>query len=145
MKTFLPKVASIERRWYVIDVRDRVLGRVASRIASILTGKDKPIYTDYIDTGDFVIVINADRIRLTGKKWQEKVYYSHSGYPGGLKKITAGELLRKHPRRLVEYAVKGMLPKNKLGRKMMKKLKVYAGQDHPHQAQKPTARVLLGR
>ena len=142
MKTFLPKVASIERKWYVVDARDRVLGRVASRIASILTGKDKPIYTDYIDTGDFVIVINADRIRLTGKKWQEKVYYSHSGYPGGLKKITAGELLRKHPTRLMEHAVKGMLPKNKLGRKMMKKLKVYTGQDHPHQAQKPTARVL---
>ncbi len=142
MKTFLPRVASIERKWFVVDGRDRVLGRIASRVASILMGKEKPTYTDFMDTGDFVIVINADRIKLTGKKYQEKMYYSHSGYPGGLKKISAGELLKKHPKRLVEYAVKGMLPKNKLGKKMLKKLKVYAGQDHPHQAQKPVARVL---
>ncbi len=137
MKTFLPQEEAIERRWYVIDAADRVLGRVASRVASVLMGKDKPTYTEFLDTGDFVVVLNADKIRLTGKKLDQKVYRRHSGYPGGLKEVTAREMLEKHPERLVESAVKGMLPKNKLGSKMIKKLKVYAGADHPHQAQKP--------
>jgi large subunit ribosomal protein L13 len=142
MRTFLPRLNAIERQWHVVDAQGQVLGRMASRIASVLMGKEKPEYTDFLDTGDFVIVINADKVRLTGKKWEQKTYYSHSGYPGGIKKITAGALLSKHPERLVEGAVKGMLPKNKLGRKMLKKLKVYIGQQHPHQAQKPTSLVL---
>lgn len=137
MKTFLPQEEAIERRWYVIDAADRVLGRVASRVASVLMGKDKPIYTEFLDTGDFVVVLNADKIRLTGKKLDQKVYRRHSGYPGGLKEVTARQMLEKHPERVVESAVKGMLPKNKLGSKMIKKLKVYAGPEHPHQAQKP--------
>lgn len=142
MKTFLPDVRAIERNWYVVDVQDQVLGRIASRVASILMGKEKPWYVDFLDTGDFVIVVNADKVKLTGKKQEQKSYYSHSGYPGGLKKISAGDLLSKHPERLVRSAVKGMLPKNKLGKKMLKKLKVYATQQHPHQAQKPVALVL---
>ncbi len=137
MKTFLPKVDEISRKWLLVDAQDQVLGRMASAIATILMGKDKPIYTAFLDTGDYVVVVNAEKIRLTGKKMDEKVYYSHSGYPGGLKEIKARDLHKKHPERLVEYAVKGMLPKNKLGRKMIKKLKVYRGPDHPHAAQKP--------
>jgi len=137
MKTFLPQEEAIERRWYVVDAADRVLGRVASRVASVLMGKDKPTYTEFLDTGDFVVVLNADKIRLTGKKLDQKVYRRHSGYPGGLKEVTARQMLEKHPERVVESAVKGMLPKNKLGSKMIKKLKVYAGSEHPHQAQKP--------
>ena len=137
MKTYLPPVNEIDRKWYVVDAEDRILGRLASRIASILMGKEKPWYTDFLDTGDFLIVVNADKVRLTGKKWESKTYYSHSGYPGGLKQIRAKDLLNKHPERLMRLAVKGMLPKNKLGRRMLKKLKVYAGSDHPHQAQKP--------
>ncbi len=137
MKTFLPQEEAIERRWYIIDAADRVLGRLASRVASVLMGKDKPSYTEFLDTGDFVVVLNAEKIRLTGKKLDQKVYRRHSGYPGGLKEVTAREMLEKHPERVVESAVKGMLPKSKLGSKMIKKLKVYAGPDHPHQAQKP--------
>jgi large subunit ribosomal protein L13 len=137
MKTFLPQEEAIERRWYVVDAADRVLGRVASRVASVLMGKDKPSYTEFLDTGDFVVVLNADKIRLTGNKLDQKVYRRHSGYPGGLKEVTAREMLQKHPERIVESAVKGMLPKTKLGSKMIKKLKVYAGPEHPHQAQKP--------
>ena len=142
MKTYLPPVHEIERKWHLVDAEDRVLGRLASRIATVLMGKDKPCYTDFLDTGDFLIVINADKVKLTGNKWENKTYYSHSGYPGGLKQIKARELLDKHPEQLMKLAVKGMLPKNKLGRRMLKKLKVYAGSDHPHQAQKPEPLVL---
>lgn len=137
MKTFVPQVDAIERKWHVIDVADQVLGRVASRVASILMGKEKAYYTDFLETGDFVVVVNAGSIRLTGKKWEQKVYRSHSGYPGGLKETSARDLFQKHPERLMEYAVRGMLPKNKIGDKLIRKLKVYAGADHPHQAQKP--------
>lgn len=137
MKTFVPQVDAIERNWYVIDAADQVLGRVASRVASILMGKDKACYTDFLETGDFVVIVNAGGIRLTGKKWEQKMYRSHSGYPGGLKEISARDLFEKHPERLMEFAVRGMLPKNKMGDKLIRKLKVYAGADHPHQAQKP--------
>lgn len=137
MKTFLPKVDEIERKWFVVDAQGRILGRLASAVASILMGKDKPHYTAFLDTGDFVIIVNADKVKLTGKKLQEKVYYSHSGQPGSLKQITAKDLLSKHPERVVRSAVRGMLPKNRLGRKMLSKLKVYAGPEHRHQAQKP--------
>jgi large subunit ribosomal protein L13 len=139
MKTFLPKVESLDRRWFLVDASDQVLGRIASEIASVLMGKGKPTYTDFLDTGDFVIVINAERIRLTGKKWDDKVYYSHSGYPGGLKEVSARRMLEKHPERIVQFAVKGMLPKNKLGSRMLKRLKVYSGEEHPHVAQQPEA------
>ncbi len=131
----------IDRKWYLVDAEDRILGRLASRIASILMGTEKPWYCDFLDTGDFLIVVNADKIMLTGNKWEDKIYYAHSGYSGGLKEIRAKDLRSKHPERLMRFAVKGMLPKNKLGRKMLKKLKVYAGSDHPHQAQKPEALV----
>lgn len=137
MKTFLPDIETLERKWWILDAQDQVLGRLASRAASLLMGKVKPSYTDFLDTGDFVIVVNVDKVRLTGKKWQEKNYYHHTGYPGGIKRVTAKELLDKHPERLIEYAVQGMLPKNKLGSHMIKRLKVYAGPEHPHQAQKP--------
>ncbi len=137
MKTFVPQVEAIERKWHVVDAADQVLGRVASRVASILMGKEKAYYTDFLETGDFVVVVNAGSIRLTGKKWDQKIYRSHSGYPGGLKEISAKDLFQKHPERLMEYAVRGMLPKNKMGDKLFRKLKVYAGADHPHQAQKP--------
>jgi large subunit ribosomal protein L13 len=137
MSTYFPKSGEIERKWYVVDAEDQVVGRLASRIASVLMGKDKPCYTDFLDTGDFVVVVNAEKVRLTGKKWSDKVYYSHSGYPGGLKQSRAEHLLNQHPERLLQLAVKGMLPKTKLGRSMFKKLKVYAGNQHPHQAQNP--------
>lgn len=137
MKTYLPKVDEIDRKWYVVDAEARVLGRVASRVATVLMGKEKPIYTDFLDTGDFVVVVNADKLKLTGRKLEEKKYYRHSGYPGGLREATAGQVLDKHPERLIQLAVKGMLPKNKLGRRMLKRLKVYAGGEHPHQAQQP--------
>jgi large subunit ribosomal protein L13 len=137
MKTFLPKVEASDRKWYLVDASSQVLGRLASRIASILMGKEKPTYTDFLDTGDFVVVVNVDKVRLTGKKWDDKFYYSHSGYPGGIKQISAKQLLEKHPERVIRFAVKGMLPKNKLGRRMLKRLKVYSGSEHPHAAQKP--------
>ena len=120
-----------------MDASDQVLGRLATRLATLLMGKDRSNYTDFLDTGAFVIVVNADKVRLTGRKWSQKVYYSHSRYPGGLKEITAENLLRRYPDRLVRLAVRGMLPKNKLGKRMIRKLKIYAGADHPHQAQKP--------
>jgi len=120
-----------------VDAEGKTLGRLASRVAAILKGKHKPIYTPHADMGDYVIVINADKIHVTGRKMLQKMYYRHSGYPGGLKSINLRDLLQRHPTRAVEYAVKGMLPKNRLGRRMFKKLKVYAGSDHPHQAQKP--------
>jgi len=137
MKTFLPSVDGLDRKWYVVDAREQVLGRLASQVASVLMGKDKPIYTDFLDTGDFVVVINADRVKLTGNKLDDKMYYSHSGYPGGLKQINARRLMDKKPGALIHFAVRGMLPKNKLGRRMLKRLKVYAGDKHPHQAQQP--------
>lgn len=137
MKTFLPQINELERTWYVVDANDQVLGRMATRIASFLMGKEKPIYTDFLDTGDFIVVVNIDKVKLSGKKWEDKIYYSHSGYPGGLKQISAAKLMEKHPDRVIKHAVKGMLPKNKLGKQMLKRLKVYTGPEHPHSAQKP--------
>ena len=136
-RTYMAKPGEVERKWWVIDASDKILGRLATRIATILQGKHKPQYTPHVDIGDYVIVINADKIKLTGKKWLQKKYYRHSGYPGGLKVQTAQDILNKHPERLIYHAVKGMLPKNRLGRKMLKKLKIYAGSEHPHEAQKP--------
>ena len=137
IKTFIAKKEDIQREWHVIDAKDKILGRMASRIAMILQGKTKPTYTPHVDTGDFVIVLNAGGIKLTGNKMRDKVYYTHSGYPGGLKKYPIKLWLEKHPDRVVKLAVKRMLPKTKLGNAMIKKLKVYAGSDHPHEAQQP--------
>ena len=138
MKTYMATKESVQRKWYLIDATDKTLGRLASQIASILRGKHKPIYTPHVDTGDHVIVINAEKIRLTGNKLQDKKYYHHSGYPGGLKVRTAADLLNcGRPERVLKLAVWGMLPHNRLGRKMFKKLKVYAGNEHPHSAQQP--------
>ena len=137
MKTFVTKPAEVERNWYVVDADGENLGRLASKIAVILRGKHKPIYSPSVDCGDYVIVLNAGKITVTGRRMDQKVYYHHSGYPGGIKSITLRDQLEKHPTRPVEMAVKGMLPKNKLGRKMLTKLKVYAGSEHPHEAQKP--------
>ncbi|MEU6996811.1 50S ribosomal protein L13 [Nonomuraea sp. NPDC046570] len=137
MPTYSPKPADVQRQWYVIDATDVVLGRLASHVATLLRGKHKPIFANHVDTGDFVIVINADKVHLSGNKLEQKKAYRHSGYPGGLRAVSYGELMEKRPDRAVEKAVKGMLPKNALGRKMAKKLKVYAGSDHPHQAQQP--------
>ena len=137
MKTFIAKKEGVSRDWYLIDARDKVLGRVAAEIARRLRGKHKPEFTPHTDTGDFIVVINAEKIALTGKKLDDKVYYHHSGYPGGIKSITAGKLLKKKPEDVLKIAVKGMLPKNSLGRMMLKKLKIYAGSDHPHEAQTP--------
>ncbi|WP_169951827.1 50S ribosomal protein L13 [Microbispora sp. H11081] len=137
MRTFSPKPNDVERQWYVIDATDVVLGRLASQVATLLRGKHKPIFAPHVDTGDFVIVVNAEKIALSGNKLQQKKAYRHSGYPGGLRAISYGELMEKRPDRAVEKAVRGMLPKNALGRKMAKKLKVYAGAEHPHQAQQP--------
>lgn len=137
MKTEVAKAEDVKRDWYVVDAQDLVLGRVASKIANVLRGKNKAIFTPSVDTGDFVIVVNAEKIALTGRKLADKVYYSHSGFPGGLKEITAGKLLEKKPEDLIKKAVKGMLPKNKLSRHMLKKLKIYTGATHPHDAQQP--------
>ena len=137
MKTVSAKTIPENRLWYVVDATDQTLGRLASQVASRLRGKHQPIFTPHADTGDFIIVVNAEKIRLTGRKWQQKVYYRHSGYMGGLKSITAKKLREKRPEDLVRHAVWGMLPKNRLGRKLYKKLKVYAGPDHPHEAQQP--------
>ena len=132
------KPAEVERRWYVVDATDQVLGRLATRIASVLRGKHKPIFTPHVDTGDFIVVVNAARVRLTGNKREAKTYYRHTGWPGGLKSTTAANVLDgAHPERVLESAVRGMLPKNHLGRQMFSKLKVYAGAEHPHAAQKP--------
>ncbi len=137
MRTFSAKPHEIEREWFVVDATGMTLGRLASRIATILRGKHKPIYTPHVDCGDFVIVVNADKIHVTGRKLDQKMYYRHSGYPGGLKQISLRDQLDKHPERVIRLAVRGMLPKNRLGRQMIKKLKVYAEPDHPHQAQQP--------
>src|SRR5690606_5074408 len=137
MKTFSAKQADIKRDWYVVDATGKTLGRLASEIARRLRGKHKPEYTPHVDTGDYIIVVNAEKVKVTGRKATDKVYYSHSGWIGGLKSITFEKLIDKAPERVVEYAVKGMLPKNRLGRAMFKKLKVYAGPDHRHEAQQP--------
>lgn len=139
MRTYAPKPADIERQWYVVDAEGQTLGRVSTRIATILRGKHKPIYTPSVDTGDFVIVINADKIKVTGRRMDQKVYYHYSGYPGGLSSVVLRRQLQDHPTRVIEAAVRGMLPKNRLGRQMIRKLKIYAGPEHPHQAQQPVA------
>jgi large subunit ribosomal protein L13 len=137
MKTYVTKPADIERAWYVVDAEGQTLGRLASSVATILKGKHKPIYSPAVDCGDFVVVVNADKIAVTGRRLEQKKYYRHSLYIGGLKEISLRDQLQQHPERVVESAVRGMLPKNTLGRKMFKKLKVYAGTEHPHQAQQP--------
>ncbi len=137
MKTSSAKPHEIERKWFVIDAQGQTLGRLATRVATVLRGKHKPIYTPHIDCGDYVIVVNAEKINVTGQKLDQKMYYRHSGYPGGLKQVTLRRQLQTHPERVIEAAVRGMLPKNRLGRKMFRKLKVYDGPDHPHQAQQP--------
>jgi len=139
MTTYMAKPGEVERKWYVIDATDKTLGRLATEVATLLRGKHKPIYTPHVDTGDHVIVINAEKVRLTGKKLLQKKYYHHSRYPGGLKEINYQTMLERYPERVIEIAVKGMIPHNRLGRKMIKKLKVYRGSEHPHQAQKPEA------
>jgi len=139
MKTQVAKKEEVTREWYLVDGENLVLGRIATRIANVLRGKNKPIFTPSVDTGDFVIVVNADKIALTGNKLSDKMYYSHSGYPGGIKSISAGKLLEKKPEELIRKAVKGMLPKNKLARHMLNKLKIYSGPAHPHKAQQPKA------
>ena len=138
-RTYVTKPEDIERDWYVVDASGQTLGRLASEVAQIIRGKHKPTFSPAVDVGDYVIVVNAEKVHVTGQKLDQKMYYRHSGYPGGLKELTLGRMLEEHPTRVIEFAVKGMLPKNKLGRKMVKKLKVYAGPDHPHQAQQPEA------
>ena len=138
MKSFIPREKEIQKKWHVIDANGQILGRLATRVARLLTGKDKPMYTPFLDTGDHVIIINAEKVKLTGKKLTDKMYRHHTGYPGGLREMAAGVLLSKDPGKLVREAVIGMLPKTKLGRAMRKKLKVYRGPQHPHQAQQPT-------
>lgn len=137
MRTYSPKPGDVERQWHVIDATDVVLGRLASRAATLLRGKHKPIFAPHVDTGDFVIIVNADKVALTGNKREQKIAYRHSGFPGGLREVRYTDLLAKDSRKAVEKAVKGMLPHNSLGRAMLKKLKVYAGPEHPHQAQQP--------
>lgn len=139
MKTHQVTPDQITRRWYLVDAEGQTLGRLASRIAQILRGKHKPIYTPHMDTGDHVLVVNAEKVRLTGKKLDQKRYYRHTGYPGGLKETPIRMMLEKHPERVVELAVRGMMPKGKLGRAMTRKLRVYAGAEHPHQAQQPVS------
>jgi large subunit ribosomal protein L13 len=138
MPTVMPKESEIERKWFVVDADGQVLGRLATRVASILRGKHKPKFAPHLDVGDHVVVINAAKVRLTGRKLTDKVYRWHTGYIGGLREVRAGDMLKTHPERVIEWAVEGMLPKNRLGRAMVKKLRVYRGQDHPHAAQQPT-------
>ena len=137
MKTYMANPDKIERKWYVVDATDKTLGRLTSEIAKVLRGKNKPVYTPHIDTGDYVIVVNAEKIAVTGKKLDQKIYYNHSDYVGGMKETTLREMMDKKPEKVIELAVKGMLPKGPLGRAMIKKLHVYAGPEHDHQAQKP--------
>ncbi|HEX76505.1 MAG TPA: 50S ribosomal protein L13 [Dehalococcoidia bacterium] len=143
MKTYSTRAKDIKHQWHVIDASGKTLGRLASQIASLLMGKHKPIYVPHLDTGDYVIVLNAAKVRVTGNKAKQKVYYRHSGYPGGLKAATFEEMLDTHPTRVIEHAVKGMLPHNRLGRAMFKKLKVYTGDSHPHQAQVAGSKVTV--
>lgn len=142
MKTYMAKGETVEHRWYVVDATDMVLGRLSSQVAAILRGKNKPIYTPHVDTGDHVIIINSDKVRLTGKKLEDKTYKYHTGYPGGLKEITYGDLLAKKPCFAVYESIRRMMPKGPLGRQMLKKLRVYAGPDHKHEAQQPEVLVL---
>jgi large subunit ribosomal protein L13 len=137
MKTFQAKKESVDHRWYLVNAEGKVLGRMAAELARVLRGKNKPVYTPHVDTGDFVVVVNASKVSLTGKKMNDKIYYHHSGHPGGLKAISAEKLLAKKPTELIRLAVKGMLPKNSLGRQMLRKLKVYAGPNHRHESQGP--------
>ncbi len=137
MKTYVAKPSNIERNWLIVDAKDQRLGRLATRIADNLRGKTKPTYTPNIDTGDFVVVVNAARIAVTGRKMENKIYYRHTGYPGGLKQRTLAEMMEKKPEEVIRLAVKGMLPKNRLGRAQLRKLKIYAGPEHPHEAQNP--------
>ena len=136
-KTYVAKKEDIQQEWYVVDATGQTLGRLAAQVARMLRGKHKPTYSPSVDAGDYVIVVNAEKIHVTGRKLDQKIYYSYTGYPGGLKEITLRNLLQRHPTRAIEHAVRGMLPKNRLGRRMIKKLKVYAGPDHPHEAQQP--------
>ncbi len=136
MKTYSAKASEVKREWYLVDASGKILGRLASKVATLLMGKHKPTYSPNLDMGDYVVVINAEKIRFTGNKAKDKLYYRHSGYPGGLKSTTLEEMLKKHPTRVIEYAVKGMLPHNKLGARMFKKLKVYAGENHPYKGAK---------
>jgi large subunit ribosomal protein L13 len=137
VKTWTPTVEGIERKWYIIDAKDQTLGRVSAQIASLLKGKHKPQYATHMDVGDYVIVINCERIHVTGRRLDQKFYYRHSGYPGGIKSISLRDQLRRYPERVIEAAVRGMLPKNRLGRQMFKKMKIYVGDQHPHEAQQP--------
>ncbi|NLC19624.1 MAG: 50S ribosomal protein L13 [Clostridiales bacterium] len=137
MKTYMPSAATIERKWYVVDATGHTLGRLTSEIAAILRGKRKPTFTPFLDTGDYVIVVNASKIKVTGNKLKDKIYYNHSKYPGGMRETTLAEMMAKKPEEVIRLAVKGMLPKGPLGRAMIKKLHVYAGPEHPHAAQKP--------
>ena len=137
MKTYTARAEDMEREWFLVNAEGKTLGRLASEIAQVLRGKHKPIYTPHLDCGDYVIVVNAEKVRVTGRKLDQKMYYRHTGYPGGIKSISLRNQLQKHPERVLQAAVRGMLPKNRLGRKMLKKLKVYAGDSHPHKAQQP--------
>jgi large subunit ribosomal protein L13 len=137
MKTYQAKKEEIDHKWYLINAEGRVLGRLSTELAKILKGKNKPTYTPHVDTGDFVVVVNAGKVTLTGRKLKDKIYFHHTGYPGGIKQISAEKLLAKKPTEMVRMAVRGMLPKNSLGRQMLRKLKVYSGPNHPHEAQKP--------
>jgi large subunit ribosomal protein L13 len=137
MKTYVPKLTDIERRWWIVDAEGKVLGRLASEIAQVLRGKHKPMFSTHLDVGDYVVVVNADKVRVTGNKAEDKAYFRHSGYMGGEKFIPFKDMLADHPERVIELAVKGMMPKNNLGRLMRRKLKVYAGPNHPHEAQQP--------
>jgi len=137
VKTYVTKPGSVEREWYVVDAEGKTLGRLASQIAARLRGKHKPQYSPAVDAGDFIIVVNVDKVRVTGRKLEQKRYYRHTGYPGGLREITLADQLQRHPTRVLQAAVRGMLPRNHLGRQMLKKLKLYAGPEHPHQAQQP--------
>ena len=139
MKTYSAKPGEVSRDWYVVDAEGKTLGRLATQIADTLRGKNKAVYTPHVDTGDFVVVVNAEKVRVTGKKLEQKIYYRHSGYPGGIRSRTLEEMLDRRPEDVIRRAVKGMLPRNRLGRQQLRKLKVYAGPDHPHSAQKPEA------
>jgi len=137
MKTFQAKKEEVEHKWYLVNAEGKVLGRLSTELVKVLKGKNKPTYTPHMDTGDFVVVVNAGKVTLTGKKMKDKIYYHHTGYPGGIKEMNAEKLLAKKPTEMIRMAVKGMLPKNSLGRQMLRKLKIYAGPSHPHDAQKP--------
>ncbi len=144
-KTYIPKPGAVEPKWWLVDAEGQVLGRLATEVATLLRGKNKPEFTPFLDTGDFVVVINAEKIKVTGRKLDDKLYYSHSGFPGGLKARTLRELLARKPEEVIRHAVWGMIPKNRLGRKLIKKLKVYRGSTHPHEAQQPQVYPLKGR